>query len=176
MDPAKVDAVRCWQVPETRKKLQQFLGFANFYRRFIHNYSSIAAALTALTSSKSSFGWSHSADMVFQTLRDRFSSVPILQVPDAEWQSVVEVDASDMGVGAVLSQRAASDQKLHPCAFFSRRLSPAERNYDIGNRELLAVKLALEEWRHWLEGTKQPSLVWTDHKNLEYIRTRAGYC
>ncbi len=83
----------------------------------------------------------------------------------------MEVDASDIGVGAVLSQQAASDQKLHPCAFFSRRLSPAERNYDIGNWELLAVKLALEEWRHWLEGTKQPFLVWTDHKNLEYIQT-----
>ena len=84
---------------------------------------------------------------------------------------MVEVDASDVGVGAVLSQRAAVDQKLHPCAFFCHRLSPAERNYDIGNRELLAVKLALEEWRHWLEGTKQPFLVWTDHKNLEYIQS-----
>ena len=84
---------------------------------------------------------------------------------------MVEVDASDIGVGTVLSQRAAEDQKLHPCAFFSRRLSPAERNYDIRNRELLAVKLALEEWRHWLEGTKQPFLVWTDHKNLEYIQS-----
>ena len=73
---------------------------------------------------------------------------------------MVEVDASDVGVGAVLSQRAVEDQKLHPCAFFSHRLSPTERNYD-GNRELLAVKLALEEWLHWLEGTKQPFLVWT---------------
>ncbi|KAK5885832.1 hypothetical protein CesoFtcFv8_016929 [Champsocephalus esox] len=60
---------------------------------------------------------------------------------------------------------------MHPCAFFSRKLSPAERNYDIGNRELLAVKLALEEWRHWLEGAEQPFVVWTDHKNLEYIRS-----
>jgi len=76
-----------------------------------------------------------------------------------------------VGVGAILSQRSASDQKLQPCAFFSRRLSPAEMNYDIGNRELLAVKLALEEWRHWLEGTKVPFLVWTDHKNLKYIST-----
>ena len=92
-------------------------------------------------------------------------------MPDSERQFVVEVDASDVGVGAVLSQRAAEDQKLHPCAFFSRRLSPTEKNYDIGNRELLAVKLALEEWRHWLEGTKQPFLVWTDHKNLEYIQS-----
>lgn len=71
----------------------------------------------------------------------------------------------------MLSQRSASDQKLHPCAFFSLRLSHAERNYGIGNRELLVVKLALEEWRHWLEGTKVPFLTGTDHKNPEYVRT-----
>ncbi len=60
--------------------------------------------------------------------------------------------------------------RLHPCAFFSRNLRPAEKNYDIGNRELLAIKLALEEWRHWLEGAAQPFLVLTDHKNLQYLR------
>ncbi|KAI3375465.1 hypothetical protein L3Q82_003782 [Scortum barcoo] len=92
-------------------------------------------------------------------------------MPDPERQFVLEVDASDVGVGAVLSQQSSENQKLHPCAFFSRRLSLAERNYDIGNRELLAVKLVLEKWRHWLEGSKQPFLVWTDHKNLEYIRS-----
>ena len=70
-------------------------------------------------------------------------------------QFIVEVDDSDSGVGAVLFQPSAPDQKLHPCAFFSRRLSPAEHNYDVGNRELLAVKLALEEWKHWLEGAVQ---------------------
>ncbi len=84
---------------------------------------------------------------------------------------MVEVDASEVGVGAVLSQRSSSDDKVHPCAYFSHRLSPAERNYDIGNRELLAVKLALEEWRHWLEGSGVPFIVWTDHKNLEYIKS-----
>ncbi len=69
------------------------------------------------------------------------------------------------------TQRSSSDDKVHPCAYFSHRLSPAERNYDIGNRELLAVKLALEEWRHWLEGSGVPFIVWTDHKNLEYIKS-----
>ena len=83
---------------------------------------------------------------------------------------MVEVDASNNGVGAVLSQRSEKDNKLHPCAFLSRKLSPAERNYDVGNRELLAVKIALEAWRHWLEGAQHPFIVWTDHKNLEYIR------
>ena len=171
MDATKVAAVTSWPVPKSRKELQRFLGFANFYRRFIRGYSTIAAPLTALTSSKVPFCWSPTADSAFQTLKERFTSAPILQVPDPERQFVVEVDASDVGVGAVLSQRNPQDNKLHPCAFFSQRLSPAERNYDIGNRELLAVKLALEEWRHWLEGTKQPFLVWTDHKNLEYIQS-----
>ncbi len=83
---------------------------------------------------------------------------------------IVEVDASTTGVGAILSQQQGNPSRLHPCAFFSRKLSPAERNYDIGNREFLGIKLALEEWRHWLEGAKHPFTVLTDHKNLQYLR------
>ncbi len=82
----------------------------------------------------------------------------------------MEVDASTTGVGAILSQQQGNPSRLHPCAFFSHKLSLAERNYDIGNRELLAIKLALEEWRHWLEGAKHPFTVLTDHKNLQYLR------
>ncbi|KAI3358251.1 hypothetical protein L3Q82_003249 [Scortum barcoo] len=173
MDPAKVSAVASWPTPSSRKQLQRFLGFANFYRRFIRGYSTVAAPLTALTSSKVTFQWSVSAaNEAFNTLKTRFTSAPILIMPDPERQFVLEVDASGRGSGgSAFKQRSSEDQKLHPCAFFSKRLSPVERNYDIGNRELLAVKLALEEWRHWLEGSKQPFLVWTDHKNLEYIRS-----
>lgn len=171
MDPSKVAAVTNWPTPATRKELQRFLGFANFYRRFIRGYSTIAAPLTALTSSKLPFCWSELTESAFASLKSRFTTAPLLSIPDPNLQFVVEVDASEVGVGAVLSQRSSTDQKLHPCAFYSRRLIPAERNYDIGNRELLAVKLALEEWRHWLEGAELPFQVWTDHKNLEYIRT-----
>ena len=171
MDPAKVSAVTSWATPETRKQLQRFLGFANFYRRFIRGFSSIASPLSALTSPKVPFRWSDAAQESFEALKTRFTTSPILQIPEPERQFIVEVDASGVGVGGILSQRSSSDQKVHPCAFFSRRLTPPERNYDIGNRELLAVKLALEEWRHWLEGTRVPFLVWTDHRNLEYIRT-----
>ncbi len=73
-------------------------------------------------------------------------------------------------MGAILSQRSSLDNKVHPCAFYSHRLSSAKHNYDVGNRELLAIRLALGEWRHWLEGASVPFIVWTDHQNLEYIR------
>ena len=171
--PEKIRAVADWTTPSSRKKLQQFLGFANFYRRFIHDYSRVAAPLTRLTCPTLPFAWTPEADVAFSQLKRLFSSNPILIQPDTSRQFIVEVDASDTGVGAVLSQRSPADEKIHPCAFFSRRLSPAEHNYDIGNRrrELLAVKLALEEWRHWLEGADQPFVVWTDHKNLSYLQT-----
>uniref|UniRef100_A0A3B3HM41 Gypsy retrotransposon integrase-like protein 1 n=1 Tax=Oryzias latipes TaxID=8090 RepID=A0A3B3HM41_ORYLA len=170
-DPSKIEAVAKWEIPETHKKLQQFLGFANFYRRFIRNYSSIASPLTQLTSVNKPYVWSPAADKAFAKLKELFVSAPILIQPDVKKQFIVEVDASDSGVGAVLSQREDHSGKLKPCAFYSRKLSPAEQNYDVGNRELLAIKLALEEWRHWLEGAELPFIVWTDHKNLAYLRS-----
>ncbi len=170
-DPAKIKAVAEWPIPSSRKQLQRFLGFANFYRRFIRNYSKVAAPLTKLTSVKLPFHWSQDAEIAFQLLKKLFTQAPVLLHPDPQKQFVVEVDASESGVGAFLSQRCSATNKLHPCAFFSRRLSSAEQNYDVGNRELLAVVLALQEWRHWLEGSSHPFLVWTDHKNLAYLRT-----
>ncbi|KAG1925598.1 hypothetical protein F2P79_025429 [Pimephales promelas] len=149
MDEKKVRGVVDWPIPQTVKELQRFLGFANFYRRFIRNFTQQA----------------------FQELKKRFTTAPILRHPDPERQFIVEVDASNTGVGAILSQRQGNPAKMFPCAFFSRKLSPAERNYDVGNRELLAMKLALEEWRHWLEGAIEPFIVLTDHKNLEYLRS-----
>jgi len=169
MNPVKISAVAEWLTPNSRKTVQQFLGFANFYRQFIRGFSSIAAPLHALTSPRVRFVWSPEVESSFNELKRRFTSAPILTLPDPQRQFVVEVDVSNDSVGAVLSQRSA-DGKMHPCAYLSRRLTPAERNYDVGNRELLAVKVALEEWRHWLEGALHPFIVWTDHKNLEYIR------
>uniref|UniRef100_A0A8C6VZ26 Gypsy retrotransposon integrase-like protein 1 n=1 Tax=Nothobranchius furzeri TaxID=105023 RepID=A0A8C6VZ26_NOTFU len=169
-DPDKIEAVRTWPTPETRKQLQRFLGFANFYRRFIKNYSQIASPLTQLTSVKVPFLWSPEADQAFNNLKTSFTQAPILTRPDTSLQFTLEVDASDTGVGAVLSQVSPTDHLLHPCAFFSRRLSSAEQNYDVGDRELLAIKLALEEWRHWLEGAEHPIIIWTDHKNLAYLK------
>ncbi|KAK3570718.1 hypothetical protein QTP86_025260 [Hemibagrus guttatus] len=171
MDEGKITTIRNWPAPTTVKKLQRFLGFANFYRRFIKNHSSIANPLTSLLWNKpKSLAWSPAAEEAFNTLKKAFTTAPLLIHPDPDKPFIVEVDASTTGVGMVLSQQQGNPSRHHPCAFFSRKLNLAERNYDISNRELLAVKLALEEWRHWLEGAKHPFLVLTDHKNLEYLR------
>uniref|UniRef100_A0A9J8D497 Reverse transcriptase/retrotransposon-derived protein RNase H-like domain-containing protein n=1 Tax=Cyprinus carpio carpio TaxID=630221 RepID=A0A9J8D497_CYPCA len=112
MDPEKVKAVVNWPSPESRKALQRFLGFANFYRRFIRNFSQLAAPLTALTSPSLTFRWSNAAEAAFAKLKSCFVSAPILVTPDRSRQFIVEVDASEVGVGAVLSQRASSDGKI----------------------------------------------------------------
>lgn len=110
----------------------------------------MVSPLTKLTSPALPFSCSSEAATAFSKHETLFTSAPILIQADPALQLVVEVDTSDTGVGAVLSQHSGSDQKLHPCAFFSRKLSLVENN-DVGDRELLVVKLALKEWRHWLE-------------------------
>ncbi|XP_048059303.1 uncharacterized protein LOC125275953 [Megalobrama amblycephala] len=122
------------------------------------------------TPSPKSLSWTQEATNAFEALKKAFTTAPLLVHPNPDLPFVIEVDASTTGVGAVLSQQQGTPSRLHPCAFFSRKLNPAEVNYDIGDRELLAVKVALEEWRHWLEGAKHSFLVLTDHKNLEYLR------
>ncbi|KAK3569123.1 hypothetical protein QTP86_024496 [Hemibagrus guttatus] len=171
MDTNKVRAVSEWPAPDTIKELQRFLGFTNFYRRFIRSYSSVAAPLTSLLRGKpKKLNWTDQARAAFQRLKDCFTSAPILCHPDPDKPFVVEVDASSSGLGAVLFQRHGNPGKVHPCAFYSRKLTTAEVNYDVGNRELLAIKAALDEWCHWLEGARHPFQVLTDHRNLEYLR------
>ncbi|KAK3548954.1 hypothetical protein QTP70_021664 [Hemibagrus guttatus] len=171
MDTVKDQAVTEWPEASTVRELQRFLGFANFYRRFIRNYSSVAGPLTSLLRGKpKKLSWTDQARTAFLQLKDRFSTAPILRHPDPELPFVVEVDASCSGIGAVLSQRHGEPGKLHPCTFHSRKLTAAERNYDVGNRELLAIKAALEEWRHWLDGARHLFQVLTDHRNLEHLR------
>ncbi len=172
MDNNKVQSVLNWPQPMTIKELQRFLGFANFYRRFIRNFSTIAALLTSLLrGGRQRLNWSPSALSAFQQLKDRFTTAPILHHPDPDLEFTVKVDASNTGIGAILSQRQGNPPKIFPCAYYSRKLNSAERNYDVGDRELLTMKASFEEWRHWLEGAKVPFTVLIDHRNLEYIRS-----
>jgi hypothetical protein len=170
MDPVKVAGVAEWPAPTSRKEVQQFLGFANFYRRFIRDYSHIARPLFDLTG-KAEFKWGEEQEAAFQDLKARITSSPILILADETKPFRVEADSSDVATGAVLSQRSGTDDKWHPVAFYSKSLSAVQRNYDIHDKEMLAIIRALEEWRHFLEGAAHQTEIWTDHKNLEYFRT-----
>ncbi len=139
-EEGKVKAVLEWPKPQTVKELQRFLGFANFCRRFIRDFSKIAAPLTAMTKHHSArLSWSSESHQALEELKTQFTSAPILRHPDPEKEFIVEVDASNTGVGAILSQRHGSQAKMYPCVFFSRKLTATEQNYDVGNRELLAM-------------------------------------
>ena len=170
MDPQKVTAILDWPAPVDKKGVQRFVGFANFYRKFIRGFSNIIAPITSLTKQTVRFHWSPEAQGAFEALKKLFTSASVLKHPDPSLPYILEVDASETAVGAVLSQRQGPKALLHPVAFFSRKLSDAEKNYDVGDRELLAIKAALEEWRYLLEGAAHPILIYTDHKNLEYLK------
>lgn len=115
--------------------------------------------------------WLHPACEAFRELKQRFTTAPILHYPDSSLPFIVETDASNVGIGAVLSQRQGSPAKMFPCTFYSHKLNSAERNYDVENRELLAMMMAFKEWHHWLEGAKHPFTILTDNRNLECLKT-----
>ncbi|KAI2657431.1 Transposon Tf2-8 polyprotein [Labeo rohita] len=171
MDQEMVQAIQEWPTPSTIKELKRFLGFSNFYRRFINGYSMITTQLTSLLRGKPKhLVWNPAAHEAFHRLKSIFCTAPLLRHPDPDLPFRAEVDASTSGVEAVLSQAVSDPPLFHPCAYFFRKLTMAEQNYDVGNRELLAIKLALEEWRHWLEGSVHQFTIITDHKNLQYLR------
>lgn len=114
--------------------------------------------------------WNPSAEKAFQQLKTAFTTSYIFKHPDPAKPFIDDVDAFKTGVGSFLSQRFSKKPKLHQVAF-SRKLSPAEQNYDTGSHKLLVLKLALEEWHHWLEWAEHPFIIFTDHKNLEYFWT-----
>src|SRR5215472_5278787 len=170
MDPVKVEGVSKWPTPGNVKDVQSFLGFVNFYRRFIQDFADIARPLHDLTRKDRAWTWSLEHEEAFEQLKKKVTSAPVLIFPQDHRPYKVEADSSNYASGAVLSQQG-EDEKWHPIAFLSKSLSPVERNYEIHDKEMLAIIRALEEWRHYLEGTKHTFEIWTDHKNLEYFMT-----
>jgi hypothetical protein len=174
MDPAKVEAVTSWPTPKSAHDIQVFLGFANFYRRFIDAYSDITKPITALLRKEAQFEWGEDSQLAFDTLKKAFTSAPILCHFDPERPAIVEVDASDQAEGGILSQ-VGEDGKLYPCAFYSRKFSPAELNYEIYDKELMSIVDGLSTWRHHLEGSGQQVKIFTDHKNLLWFTETKRY-
>ena len=171
MDPVKVAGVADWPTPTSKKEVQSFLGFTNFYRRFIQDFSHHARPLFDLTKNDVRWKWSEDEQAAFDSLKRLITSAPILTSPDNSRPFRIEADSSDFATGAVLSQQSLKDEKWHPVAFLSKSLSAVERNYEIHDKEMLAIIRAMEEWRHFLEGAEHQFEVWTDHKNLEYFRS-----
>jgi hypothetical protein len=167
MDPGKVKSVTEWPAPGYVKAVQSFLGFANFYRRFIRGFSTIARPLHALTHKTSVFHWGDAEQRAFDLLKSAITSAPVLRHFDPQLPVTVETDSSDYAIGAVLSQ--TDDKGLRPVAFASRGLHDAELNYPIHDKELLAIVYALTEWRHYLEGLSITFVVLSDHRSLEYF-------
>ena len=168
MDPAKVKTVLEWETPRLLRDVQCFLGFANFYRKFIKDYSKIILPLTQLTKKGHAFLWSNEADMAFRHLKKAFTSSPILAHVDTNKPFIMEADASDFSLGSILSQQG-DKEKLHPVAFHLRKFDAAEINYEIHDKELLAIVDSFVQWQHFLEGSPHQVIVFSDHKNLAYF-------
>ena len=167
MDPAKVAGFANWPTPNSVKQVRSFLGFCNFYRSFIYQFSHIAKPLNELTRKDVPWTWTERQQEAFETLRTRITSEPVLKQPLLDQQFEVEVDASGYAIGAVLMQRDEKG-KRHPVAYFSSTLNEVERNYDIYTLELYTIVRALRHWRPFLAGSPHEVIVHTDHANLLY--------
>lgn len=170
MDPRKVETIQNWPTPTCLTDVQAFIGFSNFYRRFVRDFSKIIAPMVGLTKKGVKFQWSTACQGAFDCLKSAFTKAPILAPFDWDKEIILETDASDYVSAGVLSQHG-DDGILRPVAFFSKKHSVTECNYEIYDKELLAIIRCFEEWRPELEGTASPIKVITDHRNLEYFTT-----
>lgn len=170
VDPEKVAVIKNWMTPTNVKAVQSFLGFCNFYRRFIRNYGVIAKPLTKLTRKGTDFNFTDECQGSFEELKNRLINAPVLNHYDPDKESRIETDASDGVVAGVFSQ-LGSDGEWHPIAFFSKTMAPAELNYEIHDKEMLAIIRSLSHWRAELMGTPRKLEILSDHKALEYFMT-----
>ncbi|GJP84738.1 hypothetical protein CLOP_g14797, partial [Closterium sp. NIES-67] len=168
VNPKKIEAVHMWKTLENVKELQQFLGFANYYNRFVPQYAKIAAPLTNLLKKNTPYKWEPKHQEAMEQLKQALTSAPVLILPDPERDYVIEAHSSDQAVGAVLMQDQGNG--LQPIAYLSKKLHGAELNYPIHDNEALAIIIAYKAWRRYLEGRR--TTVYTDHCSLKYLKTQ----
>jgi hypothetical protein len=168
-DPKKVQAVQDWPVPKTLREVRSFLGLTGYYRRFVKHYSKLALPLTELTKQDSPWQWRPDHEMVaFNELKAALTSAPVLIMPDPLRPYEVYTDASQFALGAVLLQNHGNGNQ--PVAYISRKLTPTERGYPTGDREMLGIYWALQQWRCYLEGASFK--VNSDHLNHTWFHTK----
>ncbi|MBW0560637.1 hypothetical protein O181_100352 [Austropuccinia psidii MF-1] len=161
MDQAKIQRISNWPPPRNLKALQSFLGFANFYHRFIKNCSKRISSRKSFLKKDSRLPLNEEALRLSHQLKEAFTISPILSHFDPSLPTIVETDASYYALGAVLRQ--ISDSGKHPIAFDSRKLLPAELNYEIHDKELLGIVWALKRWRAFLLSLSSYFEVFTNH-------------
>ena len=165
-DPKKIETVTEWPVPASVKDVRSFLGLTGYYRRFVKGYASIAAPLHALTKKGQVFEWNEETQKAFETLREALTTPPILSMPVDTGEFVLDTDASDQTIGAVLSQIQDGTEKV--IAYASRSLDKRETNYCITRKELLAIIYALKYFKQYLMG--RHFKIRTDHAPLTWLR------
>ena len=144
------------------------MGLANYYRQFVKDFTKIAKPLHQLVRKEEKWRWGEEQEEAFAKLKEIFTTEPVLAAPDLDKKMRVEADTSDYATGRVLLVKE-EDEKWRPVAFIFKSLNDTERNYEIHDKEMLAVIRCLEAWRHFLEGARTKFEIWTDHKNLEYF-------
>ena len=166
----KVKGVADWPTPKNVGAIRSFLGTAGYYRKFIKDFSKLAAPINELTKEKVPWDWTPIHQTAFEALKTAMQTAPVLVLPDPELPFVVHTDASGYATGAVLMQDQGKG--LQPIAFMSKKMQDAETRYPVHEQELLAIILALKEWRVYLEGAKFRIKVMTDHKSLQFLKTQ----
>ena len=153
MEKEKVKGVLEWPTPKCVKDVQKFLGLANYYCWFIERFATVARPLHDLVKKDKKWEWMEKEEKAFKELKERFTKEPVLAAPDIDKKMRMEVDASDYATGDVLSMECG-DGLWRPVAFLSKSLNEMERNYEIHDKEMLAIIRGLEAWRHLLEGAQ----------------------
>lgn len=169
-DPAKVEAVRQWPVPKTQTEVRSFLGLASYYRRFVKGFAEIARPLHQLTEKGRRFKWTESCQVAFEQLKQSLMSAPVLAYPDPSKTFVLDTDASDAGIGAVLSQEEGGCE--HVIAYASRALTKQERKYATTKKELLSMVSFIRHFKHYLLGKE--FVLRTDHNSLRWLHNFQG--
>src|SRR5258708_5221651 len=162
MDPTKVRRVTEWPTPTKVKEVQSFLGFVNFYQKFICDFSNVTCPLYVLTRKTQQWVWGSPEQEAFNALKKAITSAPILPFPSQSGCFCLKCDTSNFATRAVLSQ-AQADGMHQPIAFMSKGFSDVEHNYQIHNKEMLAIMHALDEWHHFLEGATEKFEILMDH-------------